>query len=180
MTRHLKPSRQHMLSVTNRWCEWQARHLRYIVERLRRRLRDSAYNIMWECDRCVHDEHNSNTTFNITRMRSQAWHINQHAEDDSWSNKWKEARHVEETHEITFRICTHACYWGQDNMTMKSSPANSTKRSTSEDALYLPYLPLRWSCIWWSSHAILIFSITQFLGPSPQLLGSDFNMSPFL
>ena len=91
----------------------------------------------------------------------------------------KEARHVEETHKMTFRVCAHACYWGPDDMTMTSNLANLTKRFTSKGVLYLPYLPPRWSCIRRSLHVFLIFSITWFLGPSPQLLGSDSNMSPF-
>lgn len=78
-----------------------------------------------------------------------------------------------------FCVCAHACYWGQDGMKMKRSPVNSTKRCTSKGVLYLPYLPSWWSCIRQSFHVILIFSITWSLGPSPQILGSDLNMSPF-
>ena len=59
MTRFLKPLRQHMLNMTNQQCERQVRHLWWIVEWPQWRLHDSAYNIMWECDRCVHGEHNS-------------------------------------------------------------------------------------------------------------------------
>jgi len=54
-----------------------------------RHLHDNFHNIVCECDICLHSQHNSNKTFNITKMRSQAWHINQHAKDDRWSNKWK-------------------------------------------------------------------------------------------
>lgn len=39
-----------------------------------------------------------------------------------------EERHVEETHKMTFYVCAHACYWGQDDMTMTKNPPNSTKR----------------------------------------------------
>lgn len=95
-----------------------------------------------------------------------------------WTRE-KEARHVEETHKMNFCVCAHAFYWGEDDMKMKISPANSTKRCTLKGDIYLPYIPSRWSWIWWSFHAVLIFSITWSLGTSPQLLGSDFNMSPF-
>lgn len=79
----------------------------------------------------------------------------------------KEARHVEETHTITFRVCTHACYWGKDDMKLTIHPTNSNKRCTSKGVLYLPYLPSIWSCIRRSLHVVLIFSIAWFLGPSP-------------
>lgn len=55
----------------------------------------------------------------------------------------KEARYVEETHDKTFRVCAHACYYGQDDMKMTRNLANSTKNFISEGVLYLPCLPLR-------------------------------------
>lgn len=39
----------------------------------------------------------------------------------------EEARHLQEVHDITFFVCAHAWYWGQDDMTMKSSLENSTE-----------------------------------------------------
>ena len=69
--------------------EQQAQHLRYTFRWPWQHVCDSSYKIMRKCDRCLHSEHNSNITFNITRTRSQAWHRNQHVEDDIWSNKRK-------------------------------------------------------------------------------------------
>ncbi len=90
-----------------------------------------------------------------------------------------EKKHVDETREMTFLcLCTFMLLRIGD-MTTKKSIANSTKRCSSKGVLYLPYLPSRWSCISWSLHPILIFSITCSLGPSPQILRSDLNMSPF-
>lgn len=56
------------------------------------------------------------------------------------STSKKEVRHVAKTHGMTFSAYKHACYLRQNDMEMTSSPSSYTKRCTSKDIIYLPYL----------------------------------------
>jgi len=62
----------------------------------------------------------------ITIKISQAWHNDQYAKDDNWSSKQKGARHVEETHGMTFSVYKHACCWKQNDMMMINSTSSYT------------------------------------------------------
>lgn len=118
-------------------------------------------------------------TFNITRARLQAWHRNQHVEDNSWSEKRKGRKTCRGNTWNDF-LSLHTCmllragWYDNDKQSCKL-----TKKCTSQGVLYLPHLPSRWSCVQWSLHVVPIFSITRYLGPSPQLLRSDLGMPPF-
>jgi len=51
----------HMINMTDRRCERQARHLWLIVDRSWRCLRDSECDSVYDCDKCFHSEHNKYT-----------------------------------------------------------------------------------------------------------------------
>ena len=92
-TRHLEPIRQHMLSVTHYETVWWWNDKCGTSDRPLNDHDDSCVTMLTTlcvCEIYVYIMNKNQTqAFNITGTRSQAWHNNQHDEDDSLVKKWQ-------------------------------------------------------------------------------------------